>query len=732
MVYRGRLLDSTGNVIDSGAVAVNFKLYDAAAVGNLLYEDYNPAVSVSGGLYRAVVGDDTTDHGNGAATTSLITALQSAAAVYLELEIDGSTMAPREKIEAAPFALVAVQGGGGGGELSEYATVAAAEAASGTDNDLCFVAETEAFYRYEASGGAYTDDNSYVLSTGDGGNTRWLAVAGRYQRLDSNIKTYTYVNGGIGHKIAAWSASHTVTEDDNWIIGDSSSGDITITFPDVTGFSGPAHEWHVAKEDDGDSNAVNVAFSVPAQVVGDVTSLRIASTEAAWKVVGDSVAGEYRLFPLQGAAAIDDLSVTTYQPSTSESDELMMSGYLGALGNNRQASVGFKYREKGSGTWLDSAYRTVSAAGAFTATVSSGIDHTDIYEVKAVAYNEAGDAFEGETLESFNTIYGSIADAEADNLVRAWEFQEDSGTDTPADDSIAGDEMTMANGVAIGSDTVNGRTKYKRIFGTNDYGAAGYQLPSGSAYTVLLWIDYLGDYNDDHTFVNFGANVMGFGANATTTRGIELVVNGNATRGTWQPSGFTFIAVRSNGSNLTELLEVTDSATTQRLSLAAVTNNAGTGVNFGRGAAGDGHQQEAEYLDDGEVRGFYIWSESKNDTFLEGVVEDLEDGYMLVGTEPVSAGSLQGAITKGKIPVATDSSTLVDSIMSQSGGGVSVAGDLDAETMTTDTMTVNDLLNAPASSAPPASPQGGSIYYDTDDDTLKVYNAGTSSWDDLN
>ena len=68
-----------------------------------------------------------------------------------------------------------------------YVTVANAEAATGVDNKLCYVVETETWYRYEATGSAYTDDNKYVLSTGDGGNTRWVGVAGKYLWTDTNV-----------------------------------------------------------------------------------------------------------------------------------------------------------------------------------------------------------------------------------------------------------------------------------------------------------------------------------------------------------------------------------------------------------------------------------------------------------------------------------------------------------------------------------------------------------------
>jgi len=77
----------------------------------------------------------------------------------------------------------------GGSGLVVYATVALAEAASGIDNDIMYCVETESWYRYEAAGAAFTDDNTYVLSTNDGGTSRWVAIAGRYIAQDVNLKT---------------------------------------------------------------------------------------------------------------------------------------------------------------------------------------------------------------------------------------------------------------------------------------------------------------------------------------------------------------------------------------------------------------------------------------------------------------------------------------------------------------------------------------------------------------
>lgn len=62
-----------------------------------------------------------------------------------------------------------------------YATLAEIKAVTGgRDNLICFCAQTGTFYKYLTSGGSYTANNQDVLITGDGGNTRWIAVSGKY------------------------------------------------------------------------------------------------------------------------------------------------------------------------------------------------------------------------------------------------------------------------------------------------------------------------------------------------------------------------------------------------------------------------------------------------------------------------------------------------------------------------------------------------------------------------
>jgi hypothetical protein len=66
-----------------------------------------------------------------------------------------------------------------------YATEA--EAAKGVDYNLCYVTENDTWYRHESVGSSYTDDNKWVLSTANGGNTRWIGVAGKYIVTNTNV-----------------------------------------------------------------------------------------------------------------------------------------------------------------------------------------------------------------------------------------------------------------------------------------------------------------------------------------------------------------------------------------------------------------------------------------------------------------------------------------------------------------------------------------------------------------
>lgn len=111
-------------------------------------------------------------------------------------------------------------------KMKNYTTVAIAEGKSGTDNDLCYVDETETFYRYEATASSYIDDNKYTLSTNDGGDTRWVGVAGQYNIGDISLAHITHLD--------ATSGSATITDLNKIYYIEAASGTTTITIPDAT------------------------------------------------------------------------------------------------------------------------------------------------------------------------------------------------------------------------------------------------------------------------------------------------------------------------------------------------------------------------------------------------------------------------------------------------------------------------------------------------------------------
>lgn len=110
--------------------------------------------------------------------------------------------------------------------IVKYSDVVSAEAVGGTDNDLCYVISTATFYRYESSASSYIDDNKYILSTNDGGTTRWLGIAGRYNLGDISLEQIIHLD--------ATSGSATITELNRIYYIDADSSLTTITIPDAT------------------------------------------------------------------------------------------------------------------------------------------------------------------------------------------------------------------------------------------------------------------------------------------------------------------------------------------------------------------------------------------------------------------------------------------------------------------------------------------------------------------
>ena len=111
-----------------------------------------------------------------------------------------------------------------------------AEAYTGSDGNICFVKALETVYRYEETGSAYTVNDTTILDTGDGGNTRWLGIAGQYPRLGGSVTAAavmtdnTIITGDGGAK-GVQDTGVSIDDSNNvtGVVGLTLSGNVTVT-----------------------------------------------------------------------------------------------------------------------------------------------------------------------------------------------------------------------------------------------------------------------------------------------------------------------------------------------------------------------------------------------------------------------------------------------------------------------------------------------------------------------
>ncbi len=115
MNYQGKLTDP-GGVAVSGPVSITFRIYDSETGGALLWSETYASVAVSNGLFDVILG-------GGTAMT-----LPFDEPYWIELEIDGEVLAPREEFAAVSYAHRAVYA-----DTAEFA-VGGGSLPSGTEN----------------------------------------------------------------------------------------------------------------------------------------------------------------------------------------------------------------------------------------------------------------------------------------------------------------------------------------------------------------------------------------------------------------------------------------------------------------------------------------------------------------------------------------------------------------------------------------------------------------------
>ncbi|NKB23966.1 MAG: hypothetical protein GKR87_06230 [Kiritimatiellae bacterium] len=114
--YQGRLIQNS-SLVNSNNMTVTLSLYNASTGGTLIYQE-DDLVDVTDGLYSTYLGDN----GNGSGSESDLTAALTVAGAnaWLSITIDGSELTPRERVLAAPYALVAATSDGSSSVLSGF------------------------------------------------------------------------------------------------------------------------------------------------------------------------------------------------------------------------------------------------------------------------------------------------------------------------------------------------------------------------------------------------------------------------------------------------------------------------------------------------------------------------------------------------------------------------------------------------------------------------------------
>lgn len=92
--YQGLLLDDLGAPIN-GSVAMTFDLFDALTAGTSLWSESHPSVTVTEGIYHVALGS----------VTPIDAATLAGGSVFLEISVDGETLAPRQQLLAVPYAV---------------------------------------------------------------------------------------------------------------------------------------------------------------------------------------------------------------------------------------------------------------------------------------------------------------------------------------------------------------------------------------------------------------------------------------------------------------------------------------------------------------------------------------------------------------------------------------------------------------------------------------------------
>lgn len=587
------------------------------------------------------------------------------------------------------------------GEMNRYTTVAEAESASGTDNVLCFVVENETYYRYEETGSSYIDDNQYTLSTNEGGNTRWIGMAGQYNLGDVSLQEINHLD--------ATSGSATITELNKiyYIAADAST--TTITIPDA---SANNEGWFLRLYKKSGNGTVNIQ-TVSGQDIDGSTISSIIKIGKGFYIKSDNAVEWLKIQDSRTyIPEVVNTSVDYDETDDWSFDFLVVDTEPGDVNVTLPSDIS-NFPEGFSRMFFNTGSNRVFVIP--NGNVIDGSSETRVIAPNGYLEFQKIDGQAKIVREKNLTIKKDVQDI--DNLECWLDASQLSGTDgssltTWNDLSGNGNSFTDVNAPTLQTAEQNGKNVV-RFDGTDDVMTAG-----------------------DIELHN-------------NTRGLTMIA---VVKATYAKRMAILSKYRTTGNNREFAFGNKDNFLFEDLDWGSAT---GTVLNMG--------------LDKFEIVE-YVWEPGKAfELYINGVlmttaneiVNDISAGIAnlkLGGGDCETVGFWQGDMAEIMIYSDAVSSTErealrdnlavkwdVDEIIIANGGAKywqrdgnintispDVANDnLDIGTGTfTGNMTVTDLFNAPVSSAAPASPQAGTIYYDSSDNKLKVYNGTT--WDNLN
>lgn len=101
--YQGRLTDGGGNA--NGSYNLVFRFYSVPFGGVELCNTSKPGTTVAGGIFTTSLGPTVTDGPSGGVYTDLADVFKAISTVYVQVEVNGTPVLPRQRLESAPFAI---------------------------------------------------------------------------------------------------------------------------------------------------------------------------------------------------------------------------------------------------------------------------------------------------------------------------------------------------------------------------------------------------------------------------------------------------------------------------------------------------------------------------------------------------------------------------------------------------------------------------------------------------